>query len=359
MGVLDRTQFGYWQKSVLNYKIYAILAVFLGFFAIDHLYLRSPITFLLKLIINIATFGFLWFYDATNALFNKDEISLFGVNFPLANPVGVGAGMFLNIPESMNVEDREKSSNFLIYALVLFATGLFGGDSFLVGDRMSGFIRLISCISIIGLPLAGIWVIYKLFEFFFQTHVLLDSNWGYFGAPKPSDTSSMCPNVLQQFTVYAVETAGVFIGMLPFVDRIPFIKDIIPMIQDTVIALKQAYGMTVEAINTVVTTAKAVADAGPALAAAATATSQIDPAKFANAVAKERGTVISGGSISFDSGSTDTTILSAGIICVVLLIIISGCITVIRRSMTINKNKNGNGNINTDDIPPQPLISKH
>ena len=49
-GLFNRTQFGYWQKSILNYNTYWILTVLLGWFAIDQLYLRSPITFVLKLI---------------------------------------------------------------------------------------------------------------------------------------------------------------------------------------------------------------------------------------------------------------------------------------------------------------------
>ena len=49
----------------LSYDVFLGLSVLGGFFGLDHLYLRSPLTFIAKLITNIFTFGTWWLYDAS------------------------------------------------------------------------------------------------------------------------------------------------------------------------------------------------------------------------------------------------------------------------------------------------------
>jgi TM2 domain-containing membrane protein YozV len=76
----------------------------------------------------------------------------------------------------------KKHANFFIYALCLFVGGLFGLDSFLVGDRDTGIIRLLCLVSIIGMPVAFCWWIYKLFQFFTDTPSVVNENASYFGS---------------------------------------------------------------------------------------------------------------------------------------------------------------------------------
>ena len=369
MGPLfERTQLKYWNFSTLDYSLYTGLAVFLGLFAIDQLYLRSPLSFLIKLVINLMTFGFLWFYDAAQALFNKDEIKIFGVNIPflssLIGPTGIGAGMFLDIPAGMPVQYKEMSNNFLIYSLVLLVTGLFGGDSFLLGDSMSGFIRMFSCISIIGLPVAFAWFIYNMYIFIFKTDQLLDMNWQYFAAPKPPIEPPLCPGILQQLTVYAVETTAAFAS------SIPILRLIEPRIREVSEALKQAYGMAVAVTKTVTETAKTVASAAPQLTAAIEATSQISAEKLAEAVARQE--KMSGGfggdmSVIGTAGVAGamSSILTNSFIVVVLFVVVSGLIVTIRRMFVpgkgvdgFSKNKQKTSATNVDDIPPEPVVTE-
>jgi len=163
----------------LSYDVFMALAVIGGFFALDHLYLRSPLTFLAKIVINILFFGVWWIWDALQAVFNDDVIKVFGLGVPSLGPKGIAAGVLAN-----DIPDK-KHMRFFIYAIALIFTGIFGVDSFLLGDKTSGFIRLISLITMIFSPIALGWWIYKLFKFFFDTKSVTNGNYEYFGAPSP------------------------------------------------------------------------------------------------------------------------------------------------------------------------------
>lgn len=238
----ERTQFGYWKKSTLNYNVYLALAVVLGFFAIDQLYLRSPISFLIKLVGNFALFGIFYFYDILEAVFNSSKVKLFGTSVPLLGQLGVGAGMFYEGLGSPSRDDLKREWNFLIYAGLLFVTGLVGLDSWYLGDTMSCVLRAGSAISIIFLPVAFIWWLTQLWQFFFQTDKLLDMNWRFFGAPEPDYPVPPCPGILQQITIWVLET-GIAVA-----EQIPGVNMFVPWARRVVAALRIAYGMVEEAV---------------------------------------------------------------------------------------------------------------
>jgi hypothetical protein len=165
----------------LSYPVFLGLTILGGFLALDHLYLRSPTTFLAKFIVNILCFGVWWLYDISQAIFNMDVVKVFGLPIPGMGPKGIGAGVFAS-----GTPDR-KHLAFLIYGLSLIFGGIFGMDSFIVGDKTSGLIRLISFVTIIFAPVAIGWWLYGLFKFFFSTRDVTDKYWEYFGAPKPHE----------------------------------------------------------------------------------------------------------------------------------------------------------------------------
>ena len=133
--------------AYLSYNVLMGLSVLGGFFALDHLYLRSPVTFLAKIIVNFLCFGIWWIYDATQVVFNSQAVKIFGLGVPGLGPQGIAAGVFANpIPDKKHIM-------FFIYALSLLLGGAFGLDSFLMGDNRTGFIRLICLISVIFAPI--------------------------------------------------------------------------------------------------------------------------------------------------------------------------------------------------------------
>ena len=136
MGLIDTAQLNYWQPHKppikhevmaiksgvqhnpitqhLSYDMFWMLSIFGGILALDHLYLRSPLTFLAKLVVNILAFGVWWLYDCTQATFNKDVVKMYGLGVPSQGPKGIGAGVM--------VEDKpdEKHMNFFKYSICFF-----------------------------------------------------------------------------------------------------------------------------------------------------------------------------------------------------------------------------------------------
>jgi TM2 domain-containing membrane protein YozV len=171
--------------TYLSYDVLLGLSVLGGFFALDHLYLRSPTTFLAKFVVNIFTFGVWWLYDATQVVFNRDVVKLYGLSIPGWGPTGIGAGVL-----AKEVPDK-KHMRFLLYSVALFFGGLIGLDSFVVGDRQTGIIRLLSALSFIFLPLALLWWGYELFQYFTNLEEVIGTHHEFFGAPSRSLASRL------------------------------------------------------------------------------------------------------------------------------------------------------------------------
>jgi hypothetical protein len=179
--------------TYLSYDVFLGLAVIGGFFALDHLYLRSPLTFLAKIAINVMFFGVWWLWDASQAVFNGDVVKVFGLGVPSLGPKGIASGVLVK-----DVPDK-KHMSFFIYALALFITGIFGVDSFMLGDKQSGFIRLFSLLTFIFAPIAIAWWAYNVFRFIFNTKSVLNENYEYFGAPpQPNWKDSLSSGILEK-----------------------------------------------------------------------------------------------------------------------------------------------------------------
>ena len=185
--------------DALSYHVFLGLSVLGGAIGLDHLYLRSPLTFLAKCVVNMLFFGVWWFYDASQAIFNSDMVKIYGLGVPGLGPKGIAAGVLASDTPS------KKHMNFFLYALALMAGGIFGLDSFLVGDKRSGIIRLISMISMIGLPIALGWWAYKLFTFFFYTKKITSQYRDFFGAPGES-TEEETTGFLTRIIMRVLET---------------------------------------------------------------------------------------------------------------------------------------------------------
>ncbi len=165
----------------LSYDVFLGLSVIGGLLALDHLYLRSPLTFIAKIIVNVLTLGTWWLYDASQAVFNKDTVKVFGLGVPGMGPKGIAAGVL-----GSDVPDK-KHMSFFIYGLGLLIGGIFGLDSFIVGDKMSGFIRLVCLITGILAPIAIFWWLFNTAKFLFKTKDVTNQYWDYFGAPEPAE----------------------------------------------------------------------------------------------------------------------------------------------------------------------------
>ena len=171
--------------AYLSYNTFLGLSVLGGFFALDHLYLRSPLTFFAKLVVNILFLGVWWLYDASQAVFNRDVVKVFGLNAPGIGFTGVGQGIGAGVLAS-DVPDK-KHMAFFYYALAVLVGGAFGMDFFLTGNNRMGFFQLFLFITFIFAWVPFIWWIYKSARLFFYTDGVIKQNHEYFGLPAPKE----------------------------------------------------------------------------------------------------------------------------------------------------------------------------
>ena len=171
--------------TYLSYDTLLGLSVLGGFFGLDHLYLRSPVTFLAKFVVNLFCFGIWWIYDALQVVFNADVVKVYGLGLPGWGPYGIGAGVL-----AKDIPDK-KHMSFIVYALALFFGGMIGLDSFITGHRQFGIIRLLCTISLILLPVSGLEWARNVFEFMTNTEEVIDEHSTFFGAPHRSLANRM------------------------------------------------------------------------------------------------------------------------------------------------------------------------
>lgn len=237
MGLFDGTQYKYWGDTQtssngkpggsgpnsdssygpghtnLSYGVLWALTLIGGYFALDHLYLRSPLSFVAKIIINVAFFGIWYIYDILQITFNKDVVKLFGLSIPGYGPAGIGAGV-------LGADKPDKNhTTFFVYALGLIFGGLFGLDSFITGHKKTGFTRIILLFSFIFTPIAIIWYFMNVLKFFFNTNEVIKEHSHYFGFPQPDKVEQ---SVISKF-----------------LDKIPIISSIANFVKDPIDPLKR------------------------------------------------------------------------------------------------------------------------
>lgn len=127
------TQREFWGGASLSYMVYTALALIpiTGLLGLDHMYMRSPGTGLLKAVMNLFTLGFWYFYDVVQATTDQESVTEFGVSMPLYGPSGIGAGAFLK--EGEGAVDNGSPGAFLLFALATFIAP-FGVEYIFAGD---------------------------------------------------------------------------------------------------------------------------------------------------------------------------------------------------------------------------------
>jgi len=122
-----------------------LMTVVGGFFGLDHLWLRSPFSGFLKLIVNIVTLGLWYFYDILQVLGEKDLVMKNGLTAPFVGPLGIGAGMFKDSnPDGPTARSPLK---FMGYMLLLWMP--FGIDLFIAGDSNGAMVKFLLTLALI------------------------------------------------------------------------------------------------------------------------------------------------------------------------------------------------------------------
>jgi hypothetical protein len=152
--MFDYTQSKFWGGAWYPYWTLILMTVIFGFFGLDHLWLRSPTTSLLKFIINIFTLGSWYFYDILQIFGERESVMKNGLSAPFAGPLGIGAGVFVDNNPTGDKSNREPYK-FMLYSLLVWLP--FGIDLLVAGDIDGAIIKFILTISIIGFPMVLCW----------------------------------------------------------------------------------------------------------------------------------------------------------------------------------------------------------
>ena len=308
--------------SFLSYNTFVLLSLLGGYIALDHLYLRSPWTFLAKIGVNLFFFGAWWIWDAAQALFNEDTVRLYGLSVPLVDQ-RVGAGFL-----AKDIPDK-KHFRFFTYAVALIFGGLIGLDSFLVGQTEFGLFRLICTITFIFLPVSIIEWIYKLYQFFVNTKDVVEEHANFFGA-------SQGPSAADRFSGWFYRFLQSFLG------------PVITPITSTIDKGLDAYDKTLTVVDTTLKTGSdIISGVGKLINASSKASSVLPGTSLYSTItgpaleeAKQKGISQKGGE-SQDNKSLN--LLPYTLVGTVLLVIVTG----------FYKNYSKT-NVKKDDSPPIP-----
>ena len=342
--------------TYLSYNLFLVLSVLGGFFALDHLYLRSPLTFLAKFIINFLFFGIWWLYDALHAIFSTDIIKVFGLSVPGLGPQGIAGGVLSkDVPDKLHYR-------FFIYAVALLFGGMFGIDSFLLGDNQSGFIRLVSTITVIFAPIAMIWWAYKLFFFFTDTSGVIQENHEYFGAPEislQSQLTSKYPFLSVLFSPLSFFTKIFSSVVKPVIAPLQATVDTATgAVRNTITGTTGAVQKTAEAVRNTVQLGKNTVEKSAELAgqisntivktgeALATASSALPGTSLYSSITPEG---LKEGLASLQKGGSEDNlnVLPYALLGTLAVIAVSGFVTTYKRAKNVPSR---------DDTPPEPGV---
>ena len=344
--------------TYLSYDILMGLSVLGGYLGLDHLYLRSPLTFLAKFIVNLLCFGIWWIYDATQVVFNSHAVKIFGLGVPGLGPKGIAAGVFANpVPD-------KKHMNFFIYAASLIFGGALGMDSFVLGDNRTGLIRLICMISMIFAPIALAWWAYNLFCFFTDTKTVVSEHADFFGAPKHTFKSGFLATFPFLSWIFSpIDSIKTFLhdiigdAVKPITDTaqmaIGTVDSAVKTVDDTVQLGRNAISKSGEIVGQISDTIDKVSQASQVLPGVSLYSS-ITP----ESVQKELGTanaanaVVGGAVIATQVAAMDLNPLHYILIVTIVTIVLGGVI------VTYHRSKNVPSSNERDDTPPEPRVPR-
>lgn len=154
-----------WLTKDRNYFIFILLSVFCGFFALDHIYLRSFETAFQKILYNFFGLGIWYIWDLCQIFTDGKKVQTEGLSSPFDWTQGIARGVFGD-PNAEQKYAPEKS--YIIWAFLTVFGGFLALDKFYLGDYIHGFTKLISIFSPIFL-FGILWVWWDAIHAIFMT----------------------------------------------------------------------------------------------------------------------------------------------------------------------------------------------
>lgn len=276
MGAFDYTQKPFWRGAWYPYWSLILVSILGGLFGLDHWYLRSPVSGVLKLIVNVLTFGLWYFYDILQIIGEPDYVKKYGLSAPVWGPLGIGAGMFRESDQNSGGPLAKAPFRYFAY---LFLTLLpFGFDYFIAGDTMGAAARFLTSIFFLLWPIGFIWGCVNMFRAtFMPEHLFTKGMYRMFPFSLVMDTYG--PSKLGPVDIGITDDETDQCGNQPkglFGTIFSFMFGWIPALATTVLnivlpGIAPASAAVGAAVQAGATTAKVAADSASAVIQAATA----------------------------------------------------------------------------------------
>lgn len=147
MNLFEHTQKKYWGGAWYPYWTLIVASILGGFFGLDHFWLRSPLSGIIKAVLNFFTLGLWYFYDIVQVVTEQERVQKYGLSAPVFGPLGIGAGMFR---ETMaEGESLGKSPlRYVLYVLMLFIPFTFGLEYVVAGDMGGAVFKFLTTLLI-------------------------------------------------------------------------------------------------------------------------------------------------------------------------------------------------------------------
>jgi hypothetical protein len=124
------------------------ISLFLGLVGLDHFYLRSPKTGLLKAL-TFGGLGIWWIWDIVQLLFEQPRVALFGLTAPFDIATGIGQGQITT--GATHIRQRTDYFNWLLSAFM----DIFGITALIEGRPAAFLRRLIDGVLLVSFASAG------------------------------------------------------------------------------------------------------------------------------------------------------------------------------------------------------------
>jgi hypothetical protein len=163
MNLFDYTQKNYWGGPWYPYWTLLLATVVFGFFGLDHFWLRSPLSGLIKAVVNVLTLGMWYFYDVIQIATEQERVQKYGLSAPVFGPLGIGAGMFRSGAGAEGETLSKSPFRYLLYVIMLLVPFTFGLEYVVAGDIGGAGFKFLT--SIFFFILAPVGIIYTLMNF--------------------------------------------------------------------------------------------------------------------------------------------------------------------------------------------------
>ena len=153
-----------------NYLLFITLSILTGFLGVDHFYIRSFNTGMMKVGLNLVTFGLWYWWDLIQIFNNSDKVRKDGLTSPFDWICGIGQGVFVPKGETQAYTSQK---SYVIYALLAIFLGCFGLDKLYIGSVPQALAKFFSIFSIIFTLFGILWAVWDSFHALFLTDSIL------------------------------------------------------------------------------------------------------------------------------------------------------------------------------------------